>query len=63
MHPTTTAVTLKDMLYYLDLGYTWVPLAKYDTAGFMVVLKDKSCCIKDSKGIQIGKIPQKQGLY
>ena len=23
----------------------------------------KSCCIKDSKGIQIGKIPQKQGLY
>ena len=27
------------------------------------MLKDKSCCIKDSKGIQIGKITQKQGLY
>ena len=27
------------------------------------MLKDKSCCIKDSKGIQVGKIPQKQGLY
>ena len=59
----STAVTLKDVLYCPDLGYTLVSLAKCDMAGFTVVLKDKSCCIKDSKGIQIGKIPQKQGLY
>ena len=59
----STAVMLKDVLYCPDLGYTLVSLAKCDTAGFMVVLKDQSCCIKDSKGIQIGKIPQKQGLY
>ena len=57
----STAVMLKDVLYCL--GYTLVSLAKCNMAGFMVVLKDKSCCIKDSKGIQIGKIPQKQGLY
>ena len=59
----STEVTLKDVLYCPDLGYTLVSLVKCDTAGFTVVLKDKSCCIKDSKGIQIGKIPQKQGLY
>ena len=59
----STAVMLKDVLYCPDLGYMLVSLANCDTAGFTVVLKDKSCCIKDSKGIQIGKIPQKQGLY
>ena len=41
-----TAVTLKDMLYCPDLGYTLVSLAKCDMASFTVVLKDKSCCIK-----------------
>ena len=59
----STAVTLQDVLYCPDLGYTLVSLVKCDTAGFTVVLKDRSCFIKDSKGIQIGKIPQKQGLY
>ena len=50
------------MLYCPDLGYVGLT-GKCNTAGFTVVLKDKSCCIKDSKGIQISKIPQKQGLY
>ena len=53
----STAVMLKDVLYCPDLRYMLVSLAKCNMAGFMVVLKDKSCCIKDSKWIQIGKIP------
>ena len=58
----STTVTLKDMLYCPDLGYTLVLLAKCNTAGFTVTLKDKYC-IKDAKGSQIGRIPQYQGLY
>ena len=59
----TTTVTLKDALYFLDLGYMLVSPAKCDVASFTVLLKDKSCCIKDSKGHQIGRIPQYHGLY
>ena len=59
----STAVTLKDVLYFPDFGYMLISLAKCDTAGFTVTLKDKSCCIKDAKGLQIGRIPQYQGLY
>ena len=58
-----TSVTLKDILYCLDLGYMLVSLAKCDTAVFTVLLKDKSCCIRDSNGHQIGRIPQCHGLY
>ena len=49
-----TTVMLKDVLYCPGLGYTLVSLAKCDTTGFMVTLKDKSCCIKDAKGSQMG---------
>ena len=59
----STTVTLKDVLYCPDLGYTLGSLAKCDATGFMVTLKYKSCCIKDAKGSQIGQIPQYQGLY
>ena len=59
----STTIMLKDMLYCPDLGYTLVSLAKCDTTGFTVTLKDKSCCIKDTKESQIGQIPQYQGLY
>ena len=59
----STTVTLKDVLYCPDLGYTLVSSAKCDATGFMVTLKDKSCCIKDAKGSKIGQIPQYQGLY
>ena len=57
------AVTLQDVLYCPDLGYTLVSLAKCDASGFMVLLKDKSCSIKDQNGCQIGRIPQYHGLY
>ena len=50
----STTVTLKDVLYCPDLGYILVSLVKCDTTGFTVTLKDKSCCIKDTKGLQIG---------
>ena len=50
----STAIMLKDMLYCPDLGYTLVSLAKCNAAGFIVTLKDKSCCIKDTKALQIG---------
>ena len=59
----TTAVVLQDILYFLDLGYTPVLLAKCNAASFTILLKDKFCCIKDSKGHQIGRIPQYHGLY
>ena len=59
----TTAVTLHDVLYCPDLGYTLVSLAKCDAASFTVLLKDKSCSIKDLNGCQIGRIPQYHGLY
>ena len=42
----STTVMLKDVLYYPDLGYTLVSLAKCNATGFTVTLKDKSCCIK-----------------
>ena len=50
----STTVTLKDVLYCPDLGYTLVSLENCNIAGFTVTLKDKSCCIKDAKGLQIG---------
>ena len=50
----STTVTLKDMLYHPDLGYTLISLAECDTASFTVTLKDKSCCINDTKGLQVG---------
>ena len=50
----TTAVTLQDVLYCPDLGYMLISLAKCDAASFTVLLKDKSYCIKDSNGGQIG---------
>ena len=56
----STAITLKDVLYCPDLGYTLVTLVKYNATGFTVTLKYKSCCIKR---LQIGQIPQYQGLY
>ena len=59
----STTVMLKDVLYCPGLGYTLVSLAKCDATGFTVTLRDKSCCIKDAKGSQIGQIPQYQGLY
>ena len=59
----STTVMLKDVLYCPDLGYTLVSLAKCDATSFTVTLEDKSCCIKDTKGSQIGRIPQYQGLY
>ena len=40
-----------------------VSLVKCDTAGFTVLLKDKSCCIRDSNGPQISRIPQYHSLY
>ena len=58
-----TSIMLKNVLYCPELGYTLVSLAKCDTAGFMILLKDKTCCIKDPKGTHIGRIPQHQGLY
>ena len=57
------SITLKDVLYCPELGYTLVSLAKCDTAGFTILLKDKTCCIKDPKETQISRIPQHQGLY
>ena len=57
------AVMLKDVLYYPESEYTLVSLAKCNTAGFMILLKDKNHCIKDPKGNQISRIPQYQGLY
>ena len=59
----TTAVMLQDVLYCLDIGYTLVSLAKCNAASFTVLLKDKSCCIKDSKGFKIGRIFQYHGRY
>ena len=44
------------------MGYTLVSLAKCDAADFTVLLKEKSCCIRYSKGHQIGRIPQYYGL-
>ena len=59
----TTAVMVQDVLYCPDLAYTLISLAKRNTAGFTVLLKDKSCCIKDSKGHLIGRKPQYHGRY
>ena len=59
----TTAVILKHVLYGLNLGYALVSLGKCNTASFTILLKDRSCCIKDSKSHQIGRIPQYYGLH
>ena len=51
-------VMLKDVLYCLELGYTLVLLASCDTVGFTILLKGKTCCIKDLNKNQISRIPQ-----
>src|SRR3979490_1212196 len=60
---TTTYITLRDMLYCPDLGFTLVSLARCDVASYSVLLKDQRCLIQDMKGMVIGQVPLSNGLY
>jgi Pol polyprotein, beta-barrel domain len=60
---TTTHITLKDVLYFLDLAFTLVSLTHCDAAGYSVLLKDRKCLIRDTKGTLLGQVPLSNGLY
>jgi Pol polyprotein, beta-barrel domain len=42
---TTTHITLRDILYWLDLAFTLISLTRCDAAGFSVLLKNQKCII------------------
>ena len=60
---TSTNVTLQDVLYCPDLAFTLVSLARCDTAGYTVLLKDQACVINNKTGHTIGRVPLTNGLY
>ena len=60
---TSTNLTLKDVLYCLDLAFTLVSLNRCDVARYTVQLKDRACVINDKAGRTIGRIPLTNGLY
>jgi hypothetical protein len=60
---TTTHVTLKDVLYCPDLVFTLVSLTRCDAAIYSVLLKDRKCWIRDTKGTLLGQVPLSNGLY
>jgi Integrase core domain/GAG-pre-integrase domain len=58
-----TLITLKDVLYCQDLACTLISLVRCDKAGFIVLLRDQHCTIRDQKGTTVGRILRKEGLY
>jgi Pol polyprotein, beta-barrel domain len=44
----TMHVTLKDVLYCPDLAFTLVSLTRCDAAGYVVLLKDRKCLIRNA---------------
>jgi Pol polyprotein, beta-barrel domain/Integrase core domain/GAG-pre-integrase domain len=60
---TTMHITLKDVLYCADIAFTLISLTCCDAAGFSVLLKDRKCLIRDSRGTLLGLIPLSNGLY
>ena len=56
-------VTLKDILFCLDLAFMLISLSKCNAAGFTVTLKNHTCLIGDPKGCTIGQIPLIEDLY
>jgi GAG-pre-integrase domain len=60
---TMTHVTLKDVLYSPDLAFMLISLTCCDAAGYWVLLKDRKCLIRDSRGTLLGQVPLSNGLY
>ena len=60
---TTMHVMLKNILYCPDLAFTLISLMHCDAAGYLVLLKNQKCVIRDAKGMTLGQIPVSNGLY
>ena len=60
---STMAITLKDVLYCLDLAFTLISLTGCDMAGYSALLKDRQCTISNPHGLVLGQLPLTEGLY
>ena len=58
-----TTMTLKDVLYCPNLGFTLVSVSKIAAAGYTVLFKDAICRILDRTGKVVGEIEACNGLY
>ena len=58
-----TTMTLKDVLYCPNLGFTLVSVSRIAAAGYTVMFKDAICNILDRTGKIIGEIEASNGLY
>ena len=56
-------ITLKNVLYCLDVTFMLVSLTCCNVVGFSVLLKDWKCLIWDAWGMLLGKITLSNGLY
>lgn len=60
----TTHLTLTEVLYSPEVGYTLVSVGRLDEAGFEVSFKGGQCTIRDDGGMRIGEVPRSKGsLY
>jgi hypothetical protein len=61
---TTSQLTLQDVLYAPDIGYTLVSVGKLNALGYCIVFEDSICRISSPAGIAIGMIQKSAcGLY
>ena len=58
-----TMMTLKDVLYCPNLGFTLVSISKIAAAGYTAIFKNDVCRILDCTGRIIGEIEASNGLY
>jgi hypothetical protein len=58
-----TSMTLKEVLYCLNLGFTLVSILKIAAAGYTVMFKGDICRILDRTGRIVGEIEVSNGLY
>jgi len=60
---TSRDITLKQVLYCLDLAFTLVSLTRCDLAGYSALLKGCKYTISDPHRTILGQIPLSGGLY
>ena len=58
-----TNITLRDVLYTLDIALTLVSIGLIDKAGYTVTFKGSMCTIRDTASKFIGSFPKQDGLY
>ena len=61
---TASKLTLKDVLYSPEIGYTLVSIGKLDVLGYCVSFHDGQCTVHTPADTVLGQIPKSvRGLY